>query len=105
MYFCRNLSAAEGACPQWTTTTKHNYRLTNCLRSVQASPVFAGRSGESKCGRSTSATRYNVVEVEFVDGTSLSVTFFPMGELMAELNDLNEENGKVLKRWPRMIAR
>jgi hypothetical protein len=48
---------------------------------------------------------YNVVEVDFVDGTSLSVELFPMVELKAELNDWTVENGKVLKRWPRMIAR
>jgi hypothetical protein len=48
---------------------------------------------------------YNVVEVDFVDGTSLSVELFPMIELKAELNDWTMENGKVLKRWPRMIAR
>jgi hypothetical protein len=28
-----------------------------------------------------------------------------MVELKAELNDWNVESGKVLKRWPRMIAR
>lgn len=28
-----------------------------------------------------------------------------MVELKAELNDWHVENGKVLKRWPRMIAR
>jgi hypothetical protein len=48
---------------------------------------------------------HNVVEVDFVDGTSLSVELFPMVELKAELNDWNVESGKVLKRWPRMIAR
>src|SRR5258708_9425829 len=47
----------------------------------------------------------NVVEVDFVDGTSLSVELFHMVELKAEFNDLNVENGRVLKRWPRMIAR
>jgi hypothetical protein len=48
---------------------------------------------------------YNVVEVDFVDGTSLSVELFPMIELKAELNNWKVENGEVLKRWPRMIAR
>jgi hypothetical protein len=48
---------------------------------------------------------YNVVEVDFVDGTSLSVELFPMVELKAELNNWKVENGEVLKRWPRMIAR
>jgi hypothetical protein len=47
---------------------------------------------------------YNVVEVDFVDGTSLSVELFPMVELKAELNNWRVENGEVLKRWPRMIA-
>ena len=48
---------------------------------------------------------YNVVEVDFVDGTSLSVELFPMVELKAELNNWKVENGEVLKRWPRRIAR
>ena len=48
---------------------------------------------------------YNAVEVEFVDGTSLSVEHFPMVGLKAELNDWSVENVKVLKRWPLMIAR
>jgi hypothetical protein len=48
---------------------------------------------------------YNVVEVDFVDGTSLSVELFPMVELKAELNNWKVENGEVLKRWPRMFAR
>jgi hypothetical protein len=48
---------------------------------------------------------YNVVEVDFFDGTFLSVELFPMVELKAELNDWTVENGEVLKRWPRMIAR
>ena len=48
---------------------------------------------------------YNVVEVDFVDGTSLSVELFPMVKLKAELNDWNVENGRVLKRWPLMVAR
>jgi hypothetical protein len=46
-----------------------------------------------------------VVEVDFTDGTSLSVELFPMVELKAELNDWNVENGKLMKAWPRMIAR
>jgi hypothetical protein len=46
-----------------------------------------------------------VVEVDFVDGTSMSVELFPMVELKAELNNWKVENGEVLKRWPRMIAR
>jgi len=49
--------------------------------------------------------QYNVVEVDFTDGTSLSVELFPMVELKAELNDWNVENGKLVKAWPRMIAR
>jgi hypothetical protein len=48
---------------------------------------------------------YNVVEVDFVDGTSLSVELFAMIELKAELNDWKVENGEVLKCWPRMIVR
>jgi hypothetical protein len=47
---------------------------------------------------------YKVVEVDFVDGTSMSVELFPLVELKAELNDWTVEDGKVLKRWPRMIA-
>jgi hypothetical protein len=46
-----------------------------------------------------------VVEVEFVDGTSLSVELFSLVELRAELNDWKVENGKVVKSCPRMIAR
>jgi hypothetical protein len=48
---------------------------------------------------------YNVAEVDFVDGTSLSVELFPMVELKAESNDWKVENGKVVKSCPRMIAR
>jgi hypothetical protein len=48
---------------------------------------------------------YNVVEVDFVDSTSLSVELFPMVELKAELNNWKVENGEVLKSWSRMIAR
>ena len=48
---------------------------------------------------------YNVVEVDFVDGTSLSVELFPMIELKAELNSCKVENGELLKSWPRMIAK
>ena len=48
---------------------------------------------------------YNVVEVAFVDGTYPSDELFPMVKLKAELNDWNMENGRVLKRWLRMIAR
>jgi hypothetical protein len=47
----------------------------------------------------------NVVEVEFADGTSLSVELFPLVELRAESNDWKVENGKVVKSCPRMIAR
>jgi hypothetical protein len=47
----------------------------------------------------------NGVEVEFVDGTSLSVELFSLVELRAELNDWKVENGKVVKSCPRMIAR
>ncbi len=49
--------------------------------------------------------QYNIVEVDFTDGTSLSVQLFPMVELKVELSDWNVENGKILKTWPRMIAR
>lgn len=49
--------------------------------------------------------RYNIVEVDFTDGTSLSIELFPMVELKVELSDWNVENGKLLKAWPRMIAR
>ena len=55
--------------------------------------------------RSLYTDNYNAVEVDFVDGTSLSVEHFPMVELKAELNDWGIENVKVLKRWPLMIAR
>jgi hypothetical protein len=48
---------------------------------------------------------YNVVEVDFVDGTSLSVELFPMVELKTEFSNWKVENGEVLKRWPRMIDR
>jgi hypothetical protein len=48
---------------------------------------------------------YNVVEVDFTDGTSLSVQLFPMVELKVELSDWNVENGKILKAWPRMMVR
>jgi hypothetical protein len=61
-----------------------------------------------KCVRSlyiSYTDSYNVVELDFVDGTSLSVELFPMVELKAELNDWKVGNGEVLKRWPRMIAR
>jgi len=39
---------------------------------------------------------YNVVEVEFVDGTSLSVELFPVVELRAELNDWQVQSRKKL---------
>ena len=38
---------------------------------------------------------YNVVEVDFVDGTCPSDELFPMVKLKAELNDWNVENGKM----------
>jgi hypothetical protein len=91
------------------TTVSKNCRLSrrNCLGSVQARSAFPGRLRESVCDLSSSGytDNHNVVEVDFVDGTSLSVELFPMVELKAELNDWNVESGKVLKRWPRMIAR
>jgi hypothetical protein len=70
---------------------------------LRISSEIAGKRVRSLYIRYTE--NYNIVEVDFVDGTSLSVELFPMVKLKAELNDWNVESGRVLKRWPRMIAR
>jgi hypothetical protein len=51
------------------------------------------------------ADRFHIVEIEFFDGTSLSIELFPMVELHVELTDWNAEDGRLLKRWPPMQTR
>jgi hypothetical protein len=43
------------------------------------------------------ADRFDIVEIEFLDGTSLSIELFPRVELRVELTDWNAEDGKLLK--------
>lgn len=79
----------------------------NCRRSAlgqfRCSKEIAGKRVRSIY--ISYSDQYNIVEVDFTDGTSLSVQLVPMVELKVELSDWNVENGRILKEWPRMIVR
>jgi hypothetical protein len=48
---------------------------------------------------------FNVVIVDFMDGTALSVEFSPVVKLKVEYNDWSVRDGKLLKSWPPMLTR
>jgi len=53
----------------------------------------------------TGVDNYNVVNVDFMDGTALSVQLSPAVKLKVEYNDWSVRDGKLLKAWPPMITR
>lgn len=43
---------------------------------------------------------FNIVDIQFLDGTAFSVELFPSVRLKAEINDWNVGEGRLLKKWP-----
>jgi len=48
---------------------------------------------------------FNVVNIDFMDGTALTVQFSPVVKGKVEYNDWSVRNGKPLKTWPSMLTR
>ena len=48
---------------------------------------------------------FNVVNVDFMDGTALTVQFSPVVKVKVEYNDWSVRDGKLLKAWPAMLTR
>lgn len=48
---------------------------------------------------------FNVVDINFTDGTALSVQIIPAARLKVELNDWTSGDGKLLKKWPVITTR
>jgi hypothetical protein len=48
---------------------------------------------------------FNVVNVDFLDGTALTIQVSPALELKVEYNDWSVGDGKLLKTWPSIITR
>jgi hypothetical protein len=48
---------------------------------------------------------FNIVNVEFMDGTAFTVELFPVVQLKAEFNDWTVADGKLLKTWPLITTR
>jgi len=84
-------------CRKGMSTMDDNHETELPVESEELPPLGPGqlrisREIEGKRVRSlyiSHTNNYNVVEVDFVDGTSLSVELFLMVKLKAELNDWN----------------
>ncbi len=48
---------------------------------------------------------FNVVNIDFTDGTALTVQIVPAARLKVELNDWTSGDGTLLKKWPVIITR
>lgn len=48
---------------------------------------------------------FNVVNIDFTDGTALTVQIAPAASLRVELNDWTVAEGELLKEWPLLITR
>jgi len=49
--------------------------------------------------------QFNVVNIEFTDGTALTVQIIPAARLKVEFNDWTGGDGKLLKQWPVITTR
>jgi len=48
---------------------------------------------------------FNVVNIDFMDGTAVTVAMAPSIKLKVEYNDWTVPEGELLKEWPVLITR
>ncbi len=69
-------------------------RCTSEVRGKQVRSIYVSGVDE-----------FNVVNIDFTDGTALTVQIFPAAKLKVELNDWTTADGKLLKKWPIITTR
>lgn len=83
--------------PKYKTAKPDHEGVIRCTREVRGKQV---RSIYVSGG-----DQFNVVNIDFTDGTALTVQIIPADRLKVELNDWTTGNGKLLKQWPAIITR
>jgi len=69
-------------------------RCTSEVRGKQVRSIYVSGVDE-----------FNVVNIDFTDGTALTVQIVPAARLKVELNDWTTGDGKLLKKWPVITTR
>ncbi len=79
-----------------TTSPERNgvIRCTSEVRGKQVRSIYVSGVDE-----------FNVVNIDFTDGTALKVQIIPAARLKVELNDWTSGDGTLLKKWPVLITR
>jgi hypothetical protein len=68
-------------------------RCTSEVRGKQVRSIYVSGADE-----------FNVVNIDFSDGTALTVQIIPVAKLKVELNDWTSGDGRLLKKWPVIIT-
>jgi len=69
-------------------------RCTSEVRGKQVRSIYVSGIDE-----------FNVVNIDFTDGTALTVQIVPVAKLKVELNDWTSGDGRLLKKWPIITTR
>ena len=69
-------------------------RCTSEVRGKQVRSIYVSGVDE-----------FNVVNIDFTDGTALTVQIVPVAKLKVELNDWTSGDGRLLKKWPIITTR
>ena len=69
-------------------------RCTSEVRGKQVRSIYVSGVDE-----------FNVVNIDFTDGTALTVQIIPAARLKVELNDWATGDGRLLKKWPTVTTR
>jgi hypothetical protein len=69
-------------------------RCTSDVRGKQVRSIYV-----------SGVDQFNVVNIDFTDGTALTVQIIPAARLKVEFNDWTTGNGKLLKQWPVITTR
>lgn len=73
--------------------------------SAARNKFAASASSPSKSIYVSAVDAFNVVNIEFMDGTALTVEMSPAIKLKVEYNDSTVAEGELLKGWPLLITR
>lgn len=100
---------ARSATANQTTTTKPKRRSESATHaSAQKGTIRCTKEVRGRIVKSITVSgidNFNVVNVEFMDGTAFTVELFPTVRLKTEYNDWTVAEGKLLKAWPLITTR
>ena len=88
--------------------TRDKVQKNTARKSNRKGIIRCAEEVRGKCVKAiyvSGADQFNVVNVDFTDGTALTVQITPAAKLKVEYNDWTVSEGKLLKEWPLLITR